>query len=210
MTHPEIEQLLPWYLNGTLGDGERRAVADHLRQCAECFRELDALEEIEVAVRDAAREAPEPSPFLLTRALASIDEYERERAGTRRPWLVWWRPLPKLVRVALVVQLAAIIGLGSYLVASRDRQRYSTAGSGIQAPQAGRARIAVMFQPSATEARIREALQALGASIVSGPSALGLYTIELPFAKSDAEQVARALQMLRENREVIRFAEQAQ
>ncbi len=208
MTHPHIEELLPWYLNGTLGDSERRTVADHLRDCTECVRELDALKHVQAAVCEAAEEAREPSPFLLTRALASIDEYEREKTGARWPWLAWWRPLPQLARVALVAQFAVIIGLGSYLVASRDEPSYVTAAGRV--PEGGRARLAVGFQPGASEARIREALQGLGASIVSGPSALGLYTVELPFGPSDAGQVARALQILRENREVVRFAEQAQ
>ncbi len=207
MTHPEIEKLLPWYVNGTLGEGERRAVADHLCECAQCTGELRALEELQVAVRDAAQRAPEPSPFLLTRALASIDAYEREKAGVRWPWLAWWTSIPRLARIALVVQLAGIIALGSYLVTSRDRRPYVTAASGSQA---GRARIAVMFQPGASESQIREALHAVGASIVGGPSALGLYTIELPVGGSDSEGVARALKVLRDRREVVRFAELAQ
>lgn len=171
MTHPKIEQLLPWYLNNTLAEGERRAVADHLQQCAECARELRALEDVRLAVRNAAQETPGPSPFLMTRALASIDEYERMRADGRRPWLAWWRPIPKLARVALVLQLAVIIGLGGYFLASRDRRPYATASSGATAKQGRGARLAVMFDPGVSEARIRELIRALDASIVGGPSA---------------------------------------
>ncbi len=210
MTHPEIAPLLPWYLNGTLAETERRAVADHLRECAECTRELGSLEDLQAAVRDAAQEAPEPSPLLLTRALASIDEHEREKEGGRWPWLAWWRPLPKFARVALVVQLAAIVGLGAYVAASRDRRSFVTAGSSVQGAHAGRARIAVMFQPGASAAQIRQLLHGLGASIISGPSALGLYTVELSIGRDDSEQLAHALKSLRESREVVRFAEQTQ
>ncbi len=210
MTHPEITPLLPWYLNGTLAETERRAVADHLRECAECTRELGSLEDLQAAVRDAAQQAPEPSPLLLTRALASIDEYEREKEAAGWPWLAWWRPLPKFARVALAVQLAAIVGLGSYIAVSRDRPRFETAGSSIPGAHADRVQIAVMFQPGASEAQIRQVLQGLGASIIGGPSALGVYTIELPIARDDAEPLARALKSLRESREVVRFAEQAQ
>lgn len=37
----DVTERLPWLLNGTLGDEEREAVREHLRQCASCRRALE-------------------------------------------------------------------------------------------------------------------------------------------------------------------------
>ena len=39
-THHEAESLLPWFVNGTLDDEERRQVAQHLEDCAHCRSEM--------------------------------------------------------------------------------------------------------------------------------------------------------------------------
>jgi len=38
--HPDISALIPWYVNGTIGERERRHVDAHLAQCAHCRDEL--------------------------------------------------------------------------------------------------------------------------------------------------------------------------
>ncbi len=57
--HPE-GALLPWYLNGTLGEDERRQVDQHLSTCAACRAELDELAQLNVELRKvyAAQSAP--------------------------------------------------------------------------------------------------------------------------------------------------------
>ncbi|NJO35342.1 MAG: hypothetical protein HC869_21895, partial [Rhodospirillales bacterium] len=68
--HPEAA-LLPWYLNGTLGDAESRQVAGHLQSCAACRSELDELSmgdcHYDGIVRAAARrrQTGEPRPGNL-------------------------------------------------------------------------------------------------------------------------------------------------
>jgi len=70
MKHQEIIESLPWYVNGTLSQTERAAVTQHLaggcRECAQEIASLNAMRKLVVAVGD---DAPEPSPYLLNRAL---------------------------------------------------------------------------------------------------------------------------------------------
>jgi hypothetical protein len=55
--HP-VNELLPFYVNGSLGDEERRAADDHVRGCATCRDEGAALQGIAAAIRS------EPQPIL--------------------------------------------------------------------------------------------------------------------------------------------------
>lgn len=48
--HQEVLELLPWYLNGTLGDDERATVDLHLRECASCQFELEELQGLQSAL----------------------------------------------------------------------------------------------------------------------------------------------------------------
>jgi hypothetical protein len=60
--------LLPWYLNGSLEGDDESVVREHLRRCRVCARELEELGEVAKAV-DAAgmppdRSAPAPRPWI--------------------------------------------------------------------------------------------------------------------------------------------------
>jgi anti-sigma factor RsiW len=81
MNHQEIIELLPWYVNATLSSEEKAIVASHLEGCAECAGEVRSLTAMRKAVIAVGDQAPDPSPFLLNRALAEIESYERQRGG---------------------------------------------------------------------------------------------------------------------------------
>lgn len=40
---PRVADMLPWLVNGTLDEGERARVVEHLRTCADCREELDRI-----------------------------------------------------------------------------------------------------------------------------------------------------------------------
>src|SRR5262245_25876022 len=70
-------ELLPWYLNGTLENGERAGVGAHLQVCPICRRELEELSEIGSALslypESAApdlRPAQKPGKASIPAALA--------------------------------------------------------------------------------------------------------------------------------------------
>jgi len=93
MTHREFEELLPWYANKTLSDSERRAVAEHLRTCAECRAELEGLNDVVDAETTASRQAPRLPPDLLDSALEQIDKIHtpEDKPGLGRRVLDWVR-----------------------------------------------------------------------------------------------------------------------
>ena len=134
--------------------------------------------------------APEPSPFQFTRALARVEEYEREKSRPR-----WWQVSARFARVAMAAQFLVILVLGSLLF----RERLFVTASG---PSAG-PRIVLGFQAGVAEETVRQVVQEIHGNIVGGPSALGLYTIETQ--QKDSQAIHKLIEDLRRNERVIRI-----
>lgn len=83
MNHQEIQELLPWYINGTLNDRERPLVDQHLRECADCQHEL--AEQSEWAAMLKEQPLPAHADVLsqtLQDIIASGEPRQREVAET--------------------------------------------------------------------------------------------------------------------------------
>ena len=69
--HPE-GALLPWYLNGTLREDERRQVDQHLSSCAACRAELNELAQLNVELHEVYAAQSEPSTRIQRAVLAQV------------------------------------------------------------------------------------------------------------------------------------------
>jgi hypothetical protein len=217
-THQRIWELLPWYANGTLAEAEREKVEAHLAVCARCRDEEEACRRMTTAAKAAGEVAPSPHPVQLQRMLARIDESEaEERSGAG-----WWRrvaPLrtlaeaaPGSLRVSLVAEAAVILLLVGLIVWQELRLRpasvsappavYQTLSdpSPATVPSMG---VRVMFSPQATEREIRDLLLGIRGQLVTGPSPLGVYTVEVP---ADGDPMKAVLARLR-SEPLVAFAE---
>jgi len=213
----EAALLLPWYLNGTLAEPERRLVAEHLVACEECRSELAMTEELRRRMQAMLAEAPSPSASLRAQVMRRLAEQRHSSSlraparalgsalapvkHTRRPGFAGFlRRLlqpdwaPAAAALLILVQAGAISWL-----AFESRPRPSTSDGQIttrSVEPAAATRIRIVFNPRAVEADIRAALQALGGRIVDGPGEDAAYVIQLP-----AESPAVIAQRLRELRE---------
>jgi anti-sigma factor RsiW len=95
----EVRENLIELISGGPADPQLTA---HVSQCSRCTAELNSLRGT-MAVLDEW-EAPEPSPYFLTRMRAHLKE-EREKAPAPR-WVAWLR------RPALAVSLATVLAAG--------------------------------------------------------------------------------------------------
>ena len=166
MPDNELEQareLLPWYLNGTLDASRRQLVDEQLAQSAELRAELDWLRKLD---SDIDETTSIPSGDLGLARLMSRISAEQEgkvvplKRAERPRWLV-----PTLALAAtIVIAQTLIIGV---LVKDREEVLKPLGVSGV-----GKGTLLqVQFQPSATEAQIRELLVgALRHSIVRAQS----------------------------------------
>ena len=105
------------------------------------------------------------------------------------------------MRGLLAAQLAAIAVLGTTVaIDARDKPAYRTLGIESRSVTSRNA-VAVVFDPTATEAEIRRIVAGVGARIVDGPTATHAFVLELPSAQAE-----RALQSLRAEA-LVRLAE---
>lgn len=224
MNKEEARTLLPWFAAGALDADEARTVEAHLQASPELQQEFAELKVLQRSVADVADGEPVFRPALINDALRQIDAYEATRQVPASPNLLtkavdWlrdtlvdgWVRAPAGARLAMVAQFALILVLGGVLLTPAGTgpgvdPDYSTAAdrpTDGSADAAGTA-LAVVFQPTVTEQRIRELLADIGGEIEAGPSAGGRYTIRVP-AESDAG-VTQALGTLRSNPDAVRFA----
>jgi hypothetical protein len=199
-----VWDLLPWYANGTLADGERRAVETHLKACARCREELAACRGLGEALRQIPEIAPAPHPAHLARIMGHIDS-EEQRAG----WLGSLRALlastPLAVRWALAGQLAAVLLLGGFLLRrpaapiAPAPAPYQTLSDSAPTAPAPTARLRVVFAPGTSEQEIRDLLLGIRGQITGGPSPLGVYTVEVP---AGPDPLSGVLAHLRQHRQV--------
>jgi hypothetical protein len=201
MNHTAAWELLPWYVNDTLDQDERRAVHAHLQQCAECRHEEESCREMAAAVR-SGHAAPSPHPAQLARLLERLDEPRPE--GPLRAILA----APRGVRFALAAQAAVLVTLLAVVFWPAAPAPYRTLESpaASAAVTAGGQQVRLVFAAEATESEIRHLLLEIGAEITSGPSPLGAYTVTLPAAGPASEPLPVVLAHLRGHPRV-RFAE---
>ena len=189
MTSPEnaLEQareLLPWYLNGTLDESQRRLVDEQLAQSPALRAELEWLRKLG---RDLDETISMPTGDLgLERLMNRIDaEREGKLVPLRRPERPrWFVPALALAATLLIAQ-TLVIG-----VLLNDRTEVLKP-LGVPSLVQG-SLLQVQFHPSATEPQIRDLLLAIGGEVVGGPGSLGIYTVRVPVERAD-----EALQRLR-------------
>lgn len=181
-SHVAVQGLLPWYARGQLGDEEMREVQAHLLQCPACRAELEAEQPLQ-----ALLSLPAVAPAVgdvesgLARMRARLNaEPLKVRARVPR-WMGW----------TLGLQGCAIAVLLAWLILPRLEVE-APAYKGLSAPgPSQQAEALIMFRADASEQRIREVLQAHGASIVGSQTESGAYRLRLP-ANAQALPALRA------------------
>ena len=185
--HPD--ELLPWLANGTLAGAERQEVEAHVATCERCRRELVWLEALRNSVTEL-ESAQAPGEFGLNRLLRDIRRQPRYDADRRR----WFAPVlaASLAVIALQGVLIAHLWTRSDNIAPLWREK-------IDADV-----LQIRFEPHATEANIRDALQNVGASLIDGPGALGIYRVRLePGASGKSMEVSRAIATLKARPDIV-------
>jgi anti-sigma-K factor RskA len=195
--HAAADALLPFYVNGTLRDEELAFVEQHVAVCERCQREAEWLHELFTAYADIAELQNAPAEGSAVASLARPIRAGHWRARVSSGW----RNAQPWVRGLLAAQLAAIAVLGGLLaIDTRNEATYHALGASSRSAQARNA-IAVVFDPSITEAELRRVVHAVGARIVDGPTSTNAFVLEVP-----ATQLDHAMQALRTER-TVRFAE---
>lgn len=188
--HQALQDLLPWYASGALGEDEASQVQQHLRDCALCRedlawqRKLLQTEAPLPAGLDPERALARLMPQLEARSPAVSDVAQRAApapslAQRLRAWLAasGWQDWQGWIVGA---QFAAIVVLASLLLMPRaEVQTYQALGRGAAATPD----LLVVFKPAARLDEVQRLLQAHSAQIVGGPTVTGAYMLEVEHSR---------------------------
>lgn len=227
LSHGEIEELIPLYLNGKLSSDLQRRMQEHIAHCEHCFR---AQQDTEL-VRQLLTPPPAGLQPLLAqprmaanieRTLANIDHAElgpvvgRPSAGLQgvKRWWLALRASAVPVRLTLLAQSALVVmAIGLMLWSSNGpreiplgyQTQSASVATALPAPPEDSLRYRVVFKPEASEQSMRELLINVGGRLYDGPSAMGVYTIIVPASPGRNTEI---LGRLRDNPSVM-LAERA-
>ena len=193
MNRREAEELLPWFVNGTLAADEAQAVQAFIDSGEIAPQAITELQLFSETISETTSDEPAYNPNILKNAMRKLEGVPQEHPeapvvvresaldkNDKKPGFLdsffaglTWSPMAK---VAIGAQFAVILGL---LVAlgggeSTDEGFEVVAGGGqIEAD------LTVLFAPDSREADIRTLLLNNQATIVRGPSALGMYELDI-------------------------------
>jgi len=182
--NPRFHELLPWYVNGTLGADDRAWMEAYLAENATARAELAWMQTLGEEVR---RSAPQVPPTLglaqtLTRIRAERPSAARRLARWLQALVPWQgasgglRPAWGLAMAAVIVVQVAVIG--RLLPAAGDESQQVRSGTTRPAPDGPVLKLS--FNADAREADIRFALLAVRGTLVGGPGQLGSYYVRVP------------------------------
>ena len=187
-SHEEVLEFLPRFVNGTLNEREQSMVNDHLQGCRECNEEVKVLLE----TSKLFHASPEPSPDLFGQARSEFLQQLQGRRERRANWARRWM-IPATMAACLVVAVLIVSPV------SRQEESFGTLGN--SASSSGHV-IQLVFQPDTPEKSIRSLVLGDQGHIISGPTAQGVYRLELPLDK-DPQWVLERLR----NHPDVQFAE---
>jgi anti-sigma factor RsiW len=207
-SHQAISELIPWYVNDTLDIGERERVAQHIAKCPACAEEITRCRTIAAVVRSADMSGLEPSKERVARMMARIEATDGSQSESRRGFVREWirkirlifEETPSPFRWMVAAQAAVIVLLAGVVVlqfSGSPERLYRTLSDATISPSGG-SHIQVVFAEDTTEREMRALLENIGATIVSGPSQIGVYTLRVAAGDADpAGQIRETLAVLR-------------
>ena len=189
-----FDELLPFYVNGTLNTDDRTWIEHYLREHPLAANELNWLRSVQATTQQEA--VPVSSEVGLDHALRRIHS-ERAAAAPAamspvervREWFARLVPV-SMLKPALAGALA-VIALQAVVITTMVGEREDTSLVRTMPPVGATeqpAFVKVNFRPDATEADIRMLLLDVQANIASGPGQLGDYYVRVPAWQVDAVQ----------------------
>jgi anti-sigma factor RsiW len=211
--HREVSALLPWYVNGSIGEQDHQRVDAHLPACADCRHDLALEQHVYRAM--TAETAVEYMPAAsLKRLQARLDGIGAPEAANRaadarsaaspgRRSMPW----PRLMAASIAVMAVALSLLAAdqwlHFRAPATQPNYYTVTTAAPRPQGEVIR--AVFSPTITLVELQSILDEAQLRIVSGPTEAGVYSL----AAKSSRPVSSSLALLREHAKV-RFAESTQ
>ncbi len=196
--HEAIAELLPWLVNGTLSAKESKRVEAHLQHCDLCRNQVSQLQVVNKQVAEQ-KSKWQPSSAHFSSILSEVENIEsivsKQKKTKHKSWSGFFQNLlqtPTPVRWTLAVESVAIIALLTVWNTSPQMglpsgvEMYQTLSDSPQKrPAQDMGRIRLLLDDEMMAAELTQLLQQADAQIRQGPSALGLFIVEVPQQRVD-------------------------
>lgn len=188
--HTVMQSMLPWYVNGTLGEAECEAFETHLANCKTCASAFEQERAFATTLSDTKETVPDAAV-----ALADFEDrhdlardFERSRGWWQRArqgsveGFVESSPLMQffaIAQAAVIAVLAVALVFTGNLTFTDYPASYRTVSNtpAMTTAQGVTATFDVVFAPEAQQATITALLEQQQAQIIAGPNAAGAYTL---------------------------------
>lgn len=208
--HRQSWDSIPWVINGTASESDRRVVEEHLQGCTDCREELEFQRRLQRAVaHEGSVEVDSHSPWARLRERLDADTQSasaphRARAP-ERTWMPW-------VLAAMLLQGVGLAVLGTALWSKAPSGSLNAPASSavyrtlaVSQPPLQPATVRVVFAPTMTLAELRAVLANARLQVISGPSDADVWSLA-PAGDSTRTATDAAVRALRASANV-RFAE---
>jgi hypothetical protein len=202
-----VRSLLPWYAKGQLDTSELAFMThwleNNLAHHHEITAEIAWLKSCASVLQTQAREQSISADQGLAQVMQRIQKEHINTSASNKKSITFGKGLSSwlaqtfaLRSPAMAFGMAAVLltqaGIIGVLILNKPAEQFPLAGASGANTLAGKTLLTVAFNPNATEQAIAQALIRANATIVSGPSALSLYSVAVPSA-----QVTSATSLLR-------------
>lgn len=182
-----FEELLPWYVNGSLGAEDRAFVEAYLEQHPEVRGELDWYRSLQRRVQENAPAVPATLGLAKAMRLIQGDRPTFSERVSAFFGNLGMRPAYAIAGLAIVaVQGGVILQLLGDVHDNADEIRALNAKRVDEGPM-----LKISFAPDARETDIRMLVIQLRGELAGGPGQLGDYYLRVP-AGTEAEALKRA------------------
>ena len=226
--HQELQLLLPWYVNESLGEVERLQVEEHIHGCLLCNRELVALRKLQVAVNQTSilQMAAEVSfasvcekmqlmasegvcliPSLQEPALNSMGRSVNRRTGfsdkaVKRPRRLLRFSDTPTKRFAIAASMLVVLGVQTMqLKQSSITEGYYTLSAAKPESVTG-VKLRVVFANTVKDADINLLIEEIHGQRVEGTNSMGALTVKLKEGKGNLD-LEHVIAFLRKKENVV-------
>ncbi|HSD39482.1 MAG TPA: zf-HC2 domain-containing protein [Rhodocyclaceae bacterium] len=190
--HCQIWEQIPWVVNGTAVDSERRRVETHLEECVDCRAEFAHQQQVHAALQadtsvDGDAEAGLQRFWAGVDSVAAPAKPARASAGRRFDT----RFLVGALAATVVIEAAGLVLFGTGILShDESTQGYRTLSEAQ--PAAARGEIRVVLRSEMRIGELAALLDALQLEVVAGPNEAGAYALApRPASRVQEDRLAR-------------------
>jgi len=192
----DLDELLPFYVAGTLDSDETARVEAYLAASETARKEVEVLRSIQSTVKNQSF-PQSPGEFGFKRLEKMIADEPKIQASNDNVES-WWRPVG--IAASFAAAFFAFIAVQDF---TPQQGGFVTASGPINVTGP---LVQVIFQPDVTEAEIRSFFLEKNLVIVNGPSAIGLYYVEFGVEDASQQELEALINELQSQADVISSA----